>query len=394
MACGLNYKTAPIELRERFYFSPEKTKEALLHLTLQTDIKEAVILSTCNRTEIYYRTSKCPSEVSRWLSHYHDIDPIEVAPHLYIHQGEDTIRHVFGLAAGLDSMILGEPEIFGQLKKAVLLADQQGTLGSSLRKLFNHSFLVGKKIRTQTGIGKNTVSFGKIIIQLAREVFTDLSGLQVLLIGSGDMIESIIPYLKKHGIVKFVITSRTVNSDLLNNTEMNKADIIITATNSPEILIKNQDINNLSKKLLIDLSIPRNIDPEIKNIKNMTLYSLDDLKTKLDHNKSKRHAEIQAAQGIIDVYTQEFILNVRSLKVSDTLKKYHAKMNNQRDIILDKIYQELKQGKNPEELLKKLAYQLTRQFLHEPSVNLKKAACQEAWVMIHAAEHLLGLGTE
>jgi glutamyl-tRNA reductase len=306
-------------------------------------------------------------------------------------------------------MVLGEPQIFGQLKEAVAIAENTGTLNGSLRKFFHHAFTVGKKIRTETDIGVNPVSLGHVIFHIARKKIKDFSTTRVLLIGAGETIESIAQVLKSHRVKDICIANRTVSKATkiaeninarvcaLSEINLSQADIIISAIGSKSFIVDKHTVieslknRNQKTQLFFDLGVPRNIDPDIKNIKNSLLLSVDDLKEILDENRAKRQGSVCSAEAMINAQTKQFILNLRSHSVSEAVKKYRQKMNAIRDEYLNKSLQALSLGENPEEVLKKLSHQLTNKFLHAPSVNLKKAACQEDWVLIHTVEKLWDL---
>jgi glutamyl-tRNA reductase len=409
VACGLSHKTAPIDIRERFYFSKEKIASSLQDLKRTVLVNDAVILSTCNRTEIYCSAVKNPGAISDWLAQYHKIKPAELLPHLYVYQGEASIKHVFRVASGIDSMVLGEPQIFGQLKEAVSIAEDTGTLNGSLRKFFHHAFSVGKKIRTETDIGVNPVSLGQVIFNLARKKIKDFSKAQVLLIGAGETVNSIAQVLTSHRVKDICIANRTVSKAkniaeklnaricALSKIDLSNADIVISAISGTQsVFDKNEVVQALKQRkqkpiLFFDLGVPRNMYPEINKIKNVVLFCFDDLKEILDENRGKRLGSVRAAEKMIDLQTKQFIRNLRSLSVSDAIKKYRHKMNSIRDEYLKKSIQALLIGEDPEKVIKKLGYQLTNKFLHAPTVNLKKAACQEDWVLVHTVEKLWDL---
>ncbi|HEV2614040.1 MAG TPA: glutamyl-tRNA reductase [Gammaproteobacteria bacterium] len=400
VACGLSHKTAPIDIRERFYFPKEKIAASLKDFKKNVLVNDAVILSTCNRTEIYCSSVKNPHVISDWLAHHQELTSADLAPHLYVYQGEESIKHVFRVASGIDSMVLGEPQIFGQLKEAVSIAEDTGTLNGTLRKFFHHAFSVGKKIRTETDIGVNPVSLGQVIFHLARKKIKDLSHARVLLIGAGETIESIAHVLQSHHVKDICIANRTLSKAhkiadtlpgarvcTLSEIDLSNTDLVISAAHCIKpIITKNATIQQ--PILFFDLGVPRNIAPEIKKNKNTTLFSFDDLKEILDQNRDKRLSSVSAAESMIDAQTKQFMLNLRSCSVADAVKRYRHKMNDIRDDYLEKALQSLVLGENPEKVLEKFAHQLTNKFLHAPSVNLKKAACQEDWILVHAVEKL------
>lgn len=409
VACGLSHKTAPIDIRERLYFPKEKIASSLQDLKRNALVNDAVILSTCNRTEIYCSAVSNPHTLSNWLAQHCDMAPADLFPHLYVYQGEESIKHIFRVASGIDSMVLGETQIFGQLKEAVSIAENTGTLNGALRKFFHHAFSVGKKVRTETDIGINPVSLGQVIFNLARKKIKDFSNARVLFIGAGETVNSIAHILKAHQLKDICIANRTLSSarniaDKLNarvcalsKMDLSEADIIISAVASEfPIIDKNKAIQSLKNRkqkaqLFFDLGVPRNVDPEIKKIKNAQLFSLDDLREILDENRNKRLSSLSLVEKMIDAQTKQFILSLRSLSVSEAVKKYRHKMNGIRDEYLEKSVQSLLIGEDPEKVVKKLAHQLTNKFLHAPSVNLKKAACQEDWVLVHTVEKLWDL---
>ncbi len=406
VACGLSYKTAPVGVREQFYFPKEKIADSLLALKKSVLVNDAVILSTCNRTEIYCSSVANPKSLSDWLARYHLIPPETLSSHLYVHQGEDSVRHVFRVASGIDSMVLGEPQIFGQLKEAVAIAEKAGTLNGALRKFFHHAFTVGKKIRTETDIGGNSVSLGQVIFQIARKRMNELSHANVLVVGAGEVVDSILDALKQQNVKKITIANRTfarakkvaekLNASFckLSEIDLSKVDIVISAIGGDKPLIEKQKVmeslkqRKQKKQVFFDLGVPRNIDQSIKTLKNCELFSFDELKEILDQNREKRLTSVNTAEEMIDAQTKKFMLSLRSCSVSEAIRKYRQKMELTRDDYLEKSLAELRLGENPEDVVKKLSHQLTNKFLHAPSVNLKKAACQEDWVLIHALEKL------
>jgi len=409
VACGLSHKTAPIDIRERLYFPKEKIASSLQDLKRKILVNDVVILSTCNRTEIYCSAVSNPNTLPNWLAQQCDMAPTELSPHLYVYRGEESIKHVFRVASGIDSMVLGEPQIFGQLKEAVSIAENTGTLNGSLRKFFHHAFSVGKKIRTETDIGVNPISLGQVIFKLARKKIKDFSSARVLFIGAGETVDSIAHVLKSHRVKDICIANRTLSNarsiaDKLNarvcalsKMELSEADIVISAIGAEfPIIDKNNAIQSLKDRkqktqLFFDLGVPRNIDPEIKKIKNALLFGVDDLREILDENRNKRVSSLSSAEEMIDAQAKQFILSLRSQSVSEVVKKYRHKMNGLRDEYLKKSVQSLLTGEDPEKVIKKLAHQITNKFLHAPSVNLKKAACQEDWVLVHTVEKLWDL---
>lgn len=281
VACGLSHKTAPIDIRERFYFPKEKIADSLRDLKKHVLANDAVILSTCNRTEIYCSSVNQPQAISNWLANYHKVMPEEINPHLYVLKNEESVKHVFRVASGIDSMVLGEPQILGQLKEAVSIAEKTGTLNGPMKKFFDQAFYVSKKIRTETDIGINPVSLGQVIFHLARKKLNELKNAKILLIGLGEMTQALLSSIKSYNFKDICIANRTVSKAQkiaesmggracgLKNIpqELLSADIIISAINISDFVINTGHINTILKVknkkpkniLLFDLGVPRNI---------------------------------------------------------------------------------------------------------------------------------------
>ena len=312
LTCGINYKTAKLALREQLAITPEKLPDTLNNLVQQAHIQEAAILSTCNRTEIYCE-AKDNIILLDWLSEYHRIPANELQPHYYQYHDQAAFKHALRVASGLDSMILGEPEIFGQMKDAVAHAEKIGTLGARLKQIFSAIFSASKQVRTETSIGANTLSIATITTTLAKRIFADLKQCKVLCIGAGDTIELVAKHLIGQSIAQLFIANRTfTRAEQLANkfsatpmslTELTdylfQADIVVAATLSPLPILGKGIVERALKKrkhkpmLMIDLGVPRDIESEISQLNDVYLYTLDDLQKFIQENKDKRNLAAQ-----------------------------------------------------------------------------------------------------
>jgi len=394
--CGLNHKTAPLSLRERLVIPEESLQEALQSLSKETSVEEAVILSTCHRTEIYTKNMHT-SKIIQWMSSFHKIPAEKIIPHFYSYQHQTSFSHAVRVASGLDSMVLGEPQIFGQLKNAVKISHHVGML-RNLKGTFDHVFSVAKKIRTETEIGLHPVSLGYAILQLARNIFENISHCTVLFIGAGEMITLVGKYFQQQKLSKFFIANRTLynaektaflfEAKPLSLQEIPQAfleaDIVVSAIHSMTPLIGKGMVETAIKQrkhrpiLMIDLAVPRNIENEIKSLEDVYLYHLEDLQEIIAKNQEKRKSAVEAAESIIAIETQKFYDHFSTRKVSKLVQAYRARMHVIRDEIVKQALREISLGDKPEEVLEKMAYQLTNKLLHEPSQWIKNK--ESEWI--------------
>lgn len=330
---GLNHQTAPVELREKLAVSPEVTSQALKTLLKIDRIEEGLILSTCNRVEVYAVTNDAHQsmhDIQHYLTHLKDI-PHSMDDHLfYKYQDLDAIRHLFRVASSMDSMIVGEPQIVGQVKEAFQKAQQTETTGLFLNRLLHRAFYVAKKVRNETKIAHESVSVGAAAVQLAGKIFGDLAAKKVVLIGAGEIGELIVTYLQDKGIFDVAIVNRTLEKaieiasdgfgqayalDQLKNV-LKEADLVISSIHSDSYILnqKQQEALMTVRKnrpmFIIDLGVPRNIDPAINKISNVYLYNIDDLKRVVESNKSLRHQEAHKAEEIIDIEAKLYYQNM------------------------------------------------------------------------------------
>ncbi len=412
IALGINHRTAPVDIRERVAFSAERLADALHALAGLPHIHEAAILSTCNRTELYCNLESDDTDaVIDWLCSHHHFQPEHLRPYLYIYPDETAVRHMFRVAAGLDSMVLGEPQILGQMKSAYQSAVDAGTLSAQLGKLFQHTFAVAKQIRTDTAIGASPVSVAFAAVSLARQIFGDLSKHTALLIGAGETIELAARHLADHKIGRMIIANRTVERAHTLAAEFNayaialaempahlaEADIVISSTASQLPILGKGTVERALKIrkhrpiFMVDIAVPRDIEAEVAQLADVYLYRVDDLQEVIQENlKSRQQAAIQAEE-IIEVQCAHFLGWLRSLDAVSTIRDFRSQADSTRDDVLDKARQLLAQGKDTEQVLQFLAHTLTNKLTHTPSANLRQAGYDGRADLILAARKLLGL---
>lgn len=392
---GINHKTAPLELREKLAFTPQSLPEALTSLKKLNHIEEASILSTCNRTELYCVTTEDnDQEIIQWFSHFHGLDIDSIKDHLYIHSHEETIRHAMEVASGLDSMVLGEPQITGQMKDAYAFANENGTIGQLLGKLFQHAFAASKEVRTNTDIGSSPVSVAFAAVSLAKKIFGDLKQTSVMLVGAGDTIELATRHLHSQGIGDIIIANRSVErAEILADEFDGKAitlqhisehlhlcDIVISSTASPLPIIGKGTVERVLKQrkhqpiFMVDLAVPRDIEPEVSELDDVYLYSVDDLQSVIEENMENRQQAAQQAAEIIDVQVQHFLQWQRSLGSVDVIAEIRKSTQEISNDVLNKAKKQLAAGQNAAETLDFLAHTLTNKFLHQPSTKLRQAS--------------------
>jgi len=320
--CGLNHKTAPIEVREKLSFSPSRVEEAVRLLHEDGAIPEDVILSTCNRVEVYAVTHEHvpPRKLKAFLARFHRVEESAFGSHLYAHRGLDAVRHLFRVVTSLDSMVVGEPQIFGQVREAYRVARRAGAVGEVLTRVFDEALRIGKVARSATRIGAGAVSISSLSVGMAKKIFGSLEGVTVLIIGSGKVSELTLRQLTSSGIRKVLVANRTFDraqemaarfhgeairfERLLE--QMADADIVISSTNAPHLILHKASVEEVMERrghrplFFIDTAVPRDIAPEIKSIKNVHLYNIDDLARVREANIGERLKESRAVEAIIE----------------------------------------------------------------------------------------------
>ena len=415
LTLGLNHKTAPVDIRERITFGPDIIAGALRSLTERAAVDEAVILSTCNRTEVYCALGTPAEEpVRTWLGNFHGMDGERIAPYLYSHLDHQAVRHLLQVASGLDSMVLGEPQILGQVKTAFQTSCDCGTTGKLLSRLFQHTFSVAKQVRTDTAIGTSPVSVAFAAVGLARQIFSDLTQQTAMLVGAGETVELAARHLRQHQIGRIIVANRTIerahslaeqfNGYAIGLTEiadhLPEADIVISSTASPLPVLGKGTVERALKKrkhrpiFMVDIAVPRDIEPEVGQLSDIYLYTVDDLQDVIDEGMRSRQEAAEQAKDIIDLHTEEFMCWVRSLDAVGLIQDYRRRAEDARDEVLARALRQLEGGKAPADVLGYLAHTLTNKLLHIPSARLRQAGRDGNAELLQAANELLQLGEE
>jgi glutamyl-tRNA reductase len=400
-AIGLNHQTAPLDLRERVVFGSEVQSEALRDLFGKRLAKEATILSTCNRTEIYCHAHE-PDAVARWLADYHRLAAEKVTPHLYVHPRERAVTHAFRVASGLDSMVLGEPQILGQMKQAVRTAEAAGTVGLILNKLFQRSFSVAKEVRTQTEIGAASISMAAAAVKLAQRIFPTLKETHILMIGAGEMIELAATHFHAAQPRTITVANRTLTrgeelaarfgakaitlAELAD--QLPRFDIIVTSTASSLPILGKGLLERAVKArkhrpmFIVDLAVPRDVEAEARELDDVFLYSVDDLSELVSSNLKLRQNAVQDAEAIIQEQSDSFVQWLESRTVVPTLRALREQGESIRAIELERARRQLANGANPAEVLEQMSKALANKFLHGPSQALNQAGAAERAEML------------
>lgn len=410
IACGVNHHTAPVAIRERVAFPAEILPRALVDVTRRTLAHEAAILSTCNRTEIYCSTSE-PEGVIEWMSRFHCLEPREVKPYLYTLPGDQAVKHAFRVASGLDSMVLGETQILGQMKQAADKAQATGTLGLMLNKLFQRTFSVAKEVRSATEIGANTVSMAAAAVTLAARIFADLAEQAVLFVGAGEMIELVATHFAARKPRRLMLVNRTeerarelarrFGGEAAALTALPELlpdfDILVTSTASPLPIIGLGMVERAVKlrkhrpMFMVDLAVPRDIEPEVGELPDVFLYTVDDLGELVRNGQDARQAQVVQAEAIIDASVNEFMHWVDSRRAVPTLRALRDHAERMRRHELEKAHKMLARGEDPTQVLEAMSRALMNKYLHDPSHALNQASADERDALTRLVQRLYNL---
>ena len=391
-ALGLNHHTAPLAIRERVSFQPQVLNEALVDLTRSREVKEAAILSTCNRTEVYFAARQA-EYAADWLAQFHALPLDDLSPFLYTLPHRDAIRHVFRVASGLDSMVLGEPQILGQVKEAVRQAEAAGTLGSHLHKLFQNTFAVAKEVRSTTAIGANIVSMAAAAVHLSERIFESIADQRVLFIGAGEMVELCVAHFAGARPRQIIIANRTEAraralaarcgaevasldriAELLPN-----FDVVVSCTGSPLPIVGLGMVERAIRKrrhrpmVMVDLAVPRDIEPEIGQLDDVFLYTVDDLAQIVEAGLESRQAAVVEAEAIIDSRVAGFLHWLDARDAVPTIRALRSHAEELRAAEVERAVRLLAKGEDPAKVLAILSHGLTNKFMHGPTRFLNEA---------------------
>lgn len=410
---GINHNTANIDFREQVAFPPDKVGDAIRRGSALEGVEELVIVSTCNRTELYVQIDlgeasavdpdiyieetllrEQEHRLIAWLSEFHGLKEEEVRRSTYFRWRDDVIRHLMRVSCGLDSMVLGEPQILGQIKSAYAVSKDMGVVGGNLGRAFQEAFSIAKQVRTDTAIGENPVSVAYAAVTLAEQIFSDLPSLNALLIGAGRTIELVARHLSDKGVRNIVVANRTLQNAvelgakfgaegvLLSDIpeQLVKADIVVSSTNSQLPLLGKGAVESAIKRrrhkpmLLVDLAVPRDIEPQVGEIADAYLYSIDDIRDVIEDSVKSRTEAAEQANSIIERGVQDYIRQLRSLNAVNTLRAFRDKAALIRDREVEKALRALEKGDPAPQVLEALARGLTNKLIHAPSVQMKKAS--------------------
>ncbi len=396
LALGINHRTAPLAVREQLTFDPTQLGRALGNLLRVKSVREAAILSTCNRTELYCAADE-PQPVMEWLADYHALPPQRLQPHMYQHPQQDAVRHMFRVASGLDSMVLGEPQILGQMKQAARVAEEAGALGTLLGKLFQRTFAVAKEVRSTTAIGANIISMAAAAVHLSGRVFDQVADQHILFIGAGEMIELCATHFAAHHPKSITIANRTqaratelaarFKGEAIGLDEVDARlasfDIVVCCTASPLPIIGLGMVERSLKArrhrpiVMVDLAVPRDIEAEVGKLDDVFLYTLDDLGQIVESGLESRQAAVIEAEAIITDRVGNFLHWLETRETVPTIRALRDSAERARRHEIEIALKQLARGEDPTRILEALSHGLTNKLLHAPTQALNQASGEE-----------------
>jgi glutamyl-tRNA reductase len=411
LAFGINHTTASVDLRGRVSFAPEIVIESLQQALNHLDGDEIALLSTCNRTEIYLSGEVSDEQLLAWLAEHKNIAVEQLQTCYYCHRDQQAVRHIMRVASGLDSLVLGEPQIFGQIKSAYAVGREAGTVSTFLNQIFQYAFAAAKRVRSQTAIGQNPVSVAYASVSLAEQIFADLKDAHALLIGAGETIELVARHLSDKKIGGITVANRTLNraqelaadfsaeAILLSDIPdyLAQADIVISSTASQLPILGKGAVESALKKrkhkpiFMVDIAVPRDIEPEVEALEDVYLYTVDDLQEVIQDNLRARQTAADVAQDIIDQEAEDWSRQQRSLAVVDTIRAFRDSVEKIRDEEVAKALTALEKGQDSPTVISTLARNLTNKLMHKPTTRLKQAGEEGSDETIHATHELFGL---
>ncbi|ALS98127.1 glutamyl-tRNA reductase [Lacimicrobium alkaliphilum] len=413
IAFGINHNTAPVEVREKVAFSADSQLAALLALKEQLGSQESVILSTCNRTEIYADVNVSEQQLGQWLAAFHQLDNSAIENASYCFTQDQAIRHLMRVASGLDSMVLGEPQILGQVKQAYTSARHSGMVGSGFDRLFQQTFSVAKKVRSDTDIGANAVSVAFAAVQLAKHIFSSLNKVNVLLIGAGETIELVARHLHEQKVQSIRVANRTLSrasemaqplgADVITLAQipdhLHEADVVISSTASQLPILGKGVVERALKKrrhqpmFLVDLAVPRDVESEVAELDDAYLYTVDDLQQIVQENRASRQSAAEKAEALIEQGVAEFLIWHDTLASVDLVRSYREQSEAHKQKLQQRALKQLQEGKDAEAVIAELANKLTNSLIHAPTKAIKHAAANKDQSTLELLRQALGLDT-
>ena len=390
---GINHRTAPVDVRERVVFEPARLPDALRELATLPPVKEAVIVSTCNRTELYCVTDDADTDLGDWLQRYHQIGT-SIHHCLYRHGDQKAVEHAFAVASGLDSMVLGEPQILGQLKDAYRTAQDAGTTGPVLNRLFQAAFSVAKRVRTETEIGANAVSVASAAVAMARTVFASFENRTALMVGAGETIALAARHLHADGLRRMIVANRSIDRARELAAEfqgfaigledipahLREADIVVASTASPNVIITRemaaQALRARKRRpmFMVDIAVPRDIAPEVAELEDVYLFTVDDLQSVVNENMENRRQAARQAETMISAEVERFEHELRTRSAAPTIRRLRDEAEHVRQHTLEQAKRMIAGGRSTDEVLEFLSHTLMNRLLHAPSQRLRDAA--------------------
>jgi glutamyl-tRNA reductase len=409
LTAGLNHTTADVALRERVSLTGAALDTALRELRNQPGVREVAVLSTCNRTEIYCLAEGDAPDLAGWLARHQQLPDATLRRAMYLYRDQAALRHMMRVAGGLDSLVLGEPQILGQMRDAYARAHDSGVLGGQLARYFQQVFAVAKRIRTDTGIGTHPVSVAYAAVSFARHIFADLSKSRALLIGAGEMVTLVARHLKEQGVAELVVANRTLARGQVLAEEiggraitleelpgaLEHADIIISCTASPVPVLGKGVVERALKKrrhrpmFMVDIAVPRDIEPEVGKLGDVYLYTVDDLHEAIESNVRQRREAAREADKLIEEALLRHERESRELDAVDTVRAYREKMQLHAGAELQRALRQLEAGQDPVDVIQRFQQSLINKILHAPSVQLRRLAAEKREEALRIAREIL-----
>ena len=399
-ALGVNHQTASVELREQVAFNPEKLKELLLEQRHDQTLNDMVVVSTCNRTEVYAMAENADM-VLEWLAEKNGIDVTQLSHHVYRHENADAVTHLMRVASGLDSLMLGEPQIMGQVKSALSISKESAVVSANLNRIFEYAFYAAKRVRSETAVGSHAVSMGYAVAQLALQVFSQPEKLTVMVVAAGEMNSLVAKHLAEMGVAKILICNRSreraelLASEISHRVQveiipfdqlsenLHRADVISSCTGSLHQVIAYDDVKKALKQrrykqmLMVDLAVPRDIEPKVEQLDGVYLYGVDDLQSVIDENLAQRRQAAVEAEVMVNQLATQLIVQQKVNQAGPVIKSYRDQGEQNKEQELKLALERLQSGEDAELVMQEFAHRLTQKLLHPTSLLLREVAKSE-----------------